>query len=189
MSLAKWFNLLYCVWVASEVLLQIVARTSRRGGTVKDRGSLPLLLAAIFGSIWAAFAYGNTHAHTMPGGAHYLTVAAMMLMLVGIAIRWTAIFTLGLSFSTNVAIHQTQTLRTNGLFRWVRHPSYTGMLLTFAAIGVYERNWISLTIMLAVPMAALIYRIRVEEQALREAFGDEYTKYSRMTSRLVPGIY
>jgi protein-S-isoprenylcysteine O-methyltransferase Ste14 len=39
------------------------------------------------------------------------------------------------------------------------------------------------------PGAALLYRIHVEERALRGAFGEEYVAYSRVTKRLVPGIY
>ncbi|MGB7553586.1 MAG: isoprenylcysteine carboxylmethyltransferase family protein [Candidatus Korobacteraceae bacterium] len=101
-----------------------------------------------------------------------------------------AIITLGRSFSTNVAIHATQTVHKTGLFRWVRHPSYAGMLLIFAAIGVSQRNWVSLVaIMLAFPTAALIYRIHVEEIALTEAFGEDYAEYSKVTKRLLPGIY
>jgi protein-S-isoprenylcysteine O-methyltransferase Ste14 len=90
---------------------------------------------------------------------------------------------------TNVAIHATQTVHKTGLFRWVRHPSYTGMLLIFTAIGLSQRNWLSLAIMLVVPTAALLYRIHVEEMALTEAFGEDYLEYSRVTRRLVPGIY
>jgi protein-S-isoprenylcysteine O-methyltransferase Ste14 len=189
MTVSKLFAVVYWAWVWSEVLLQVVTRTSRSSGNVKDRGSLPLLLLAIFGSIWAATWYRDTHAHTIPGGAHWLGMAALLLMVAGLAIRWTAIFTLGLSFSTNVAIHATQTLRKTGLFKWVRHPSYTGMLLCFIAIGIHERNWISLAIMLVFPTAALIYRIHVEEMALTQAFGEDYVDYSSGTSRLVPGIY
>ena len=189
MSISKAFVVLYWIWVSSEVLLQVVTRTSRRTGGVKDRGSLPLLLFTIFGSILVALWYGDVHPHTMLGGAPWLKTAALLLMTAGLAIRWTAIFTLGLSFSTNVAIHSTQTLRRTGLFRWVRHPSYTGMLLIFIALGLYERNWVSLAILLVFPTAALIYRIHVEERALAEAFGDDYVDYSRVTSRLVPRIY
>ncbi len=189
MNVSKLFGILYWVWVSSEVLLQVVTRASRRTGTVKDRGSLPLLLVAIFGSIWAAMWYAATHAPTILGGAQWLKTAALVLMLAGLAIRWTAIFTLGFSFSTNVAIHPTQMLRKTGLFKWVRHPSYTGMLLNFIAIGVYERNWVSLAIMLAFPMAAIVYRIYVEEMALKQAFGEDYVIYSSVTSRLVPWLY
>jgi protein-S-isoprenylcysteine O-methyltransferase Ste14 len=189
MSISKIFAVLYWVWIASEVLLQLVTRTSRSQGQLKDRGSLWLLLTAIFASVWAAFYYSDTHPHTMFGGAHWLRWVALVLMLAGFAIRWTAILSLGSTFSTNVAIHSTQALRTTGVFRWVRHPSYSGMLLNFLAVGIYQRNWISLAIVLLLPTAALIYRIHVEESALLEAFGAQYAAYSNATRRLVPGIY
>jgi protein-S-isoprenylcysteine O-methyltransferase Ste14 len=63
------------------------------------------------------------------------------------------------------------------------------MLVCFVAIGLAERNWGSLAIMLLFPAAALLYRIHVEERALTEAFGAEYVQYSQVTKRLVPGIY
>jgi protein-S-isoprenylcysteine O-methyltransferase Ste14 len=37
--------------------------------------------------------------------------------------------------------------------------------------------------------AALLYRIHVEEKALCDAFGEEYQEYSRITKRLIPGVY
>jgi len=189
MNASQWFAVLDWAWLASEMLLQVVTRTSRKGGEVKDRGSLMVLLLTIFASVWGAMWYGDTRPHTMLAGAEWLVVVAVVLMATGLAVRWTAIYTLGVSFSTNVAIHTTQTLRTHGLYRLVRHPSYSGMLLCFVSIGVYERNWISLAIMLIFPTAALFYRMHVEEMALRGAFGAQYVEYSRTTRRLIPGIY
>jgi protein-S-isoprenylcysteine O-methyltransferase Ste14 len=183
------FALLFWGWTASEILLQVVARTSRSSGQVKDRGSLLLLLPIIFGSIWLSFWYAGQYPRTMPGGAHWLKMAAIILLVAGLAIRWTAIFSLGRSFSTNVAIHPTQTVHRTGLYSWVRHPSYTGMLLIFAAIGINARNWVSLAIMLTFPTAALLYRIHVEEMALTDAFGEDYVNYTRTTKRLLPGLY
>jgi protein-S-isoprenylcysteine O-methyltransferase Ste14 len=97
--------------------------------------------------------------------------------------------TLGVSFSTNVAIHSNQTLRKTGLYRWARHPSYSGMLLIFAGVGLSQRNWVSLAIMLIFPTAALLYRIHVEELALGDAFGRDYAHYRQSTFRLIPGVY
>ncbi len=180
---------LYWAWIASETLLQLVTPTLRKHGKVQDRGSLIVLLIVIFASFWAAMAYGETHPHNMLGGAPWLRIAAVAMLAGGLAVRWTAVLTLGTSFSTNVAIHATQTLQTKGLYRWVRHPSYTGMLIIFAAVGVYERNWLSLGILLIFPTSALLYRIHVEEIALTDAFGSEYIAYSKATRRLIPGIY
>jgi protein-S-isoprenylcysteine O-methyltransferase Ste14 len=189
MTVAQLFTILYWTWVGSEALLQIVTRTSRSTGQIKDRGSLLLLLAVIFGSIWIALDYGATHSHNLPGNPQAYRATALGLLIAGLLLRWTAIFTLGVSFSTNVAIHANQTLRKTGLYRWVRHPSYSGMLVIFAAIGLSQRNWVSLAVMLIFPTAALLYRIHVEELALGEAFGDDYARYRQSTFRLIPGIY
>jgi protein-S-isoprenylcysteine O-methyltransferase Ste14 len=183
------YYILFWTWVGSETLLQIFMRTRQRSGQLKDRGSLLLLFPVIFASSWIASWYGETHAHTMLGGAHWLKAAGLALLIAGIAVRATAIVTLGRSFSTNVAIRTTQTLRTTGLYAWVRHPSYSGMLLIFLGIGLYERNWVSVAIITIFPIAALLYRIHVEEAALAEAFGAHYLDYKQRTRRLVPGIY
>jgi protein-S-isoprenylcysteine O-methyltransferase Ste14 len=63
------------------------------------------------------------------------------------------------------------------------------MVLIFGGVGLSQRNWISLAIMLIFPTAALLYRIHVEELALSEAFGDDYVQYRRSTFRLIPGIF
>ncbi len=189
MTISRLFEYLIWVWVGSEILLQLVTRTSRSTGQTKDRGSLLILFPVVFASSWWAMWYGDTHPHTMLGGAHWLKLAGLALLILGLAIRWTAILTLGTTFSTNVAIHAAQTLRTTGPYRWVRHPSYTGMLVIFTAIGLYERNWISLAVVLILPTAALLYRIHVEEIALTEAFGEQYLNYRKTTKRLFPGIY
>lgn len=189
MPIAQIFNVLYWAWVGSEAILQIGMRTWRGKGEVKDRGSLLILLPAIFFSIWAAFWWGETHPHTMFDGAHWLRTVAVVLIATGLAIRWTAIISLGRSFSTNVAIRSGQSLYRGGLYRLVRHPSYTGMLFCFVSIGVWERNWISLALSVVPPVAALLYRMHVEEAALVSAFGDEYLQYSREARRILPGIY
>lgn len=180
---------LYWLWVASEVLVLIVTRTRRSTGETRDRGSLLILWPVIFCSLWVGIQYGFTHPHTILGGAPWLLKASLALLIVGIALRWTAIITLGRSFSVNVAIHATQTVHKTGLFRFVRHPSYSAMLIIFAAIGLRTRNWLALAILVIPPTIALLYRIHVEEGALNAAFGDDYATYSRTTKRLIPGIY
>jgi protein-S-isoprenylcysteine O-methyltransferase Ste14 len=176
-------------WVASEVVISIATRTRRGGGEVRDRGTQVLLWIVIIGSITAAGL--TTHAVAAPifGRAHSLRSAGLLLLAAGLAIRWAAILNLGSAFSANVAIREAQRVRTTGLYRYVRHPSYLGLVLILLAIGIYSRNWISLAISVVPPTLALLYRIHVEEAALRAAFGEEYVAYSRKTKRLLPGIY
>jgi protein-S-isoprenylcysteine O-methyltransferase Ste14 len=188
-----WLDLigktLYWAWIVTEVLVLVVTRTRRGGGEVRDRGSLIVLWVVIFGSMsvgsWLGATYQPTAFHT----GEWLRYVCLGLLALGLAIRWTAIYTLGKTFSANVAIHATQRLNQSGLFRWMRHPSYAGLLLIFLAVGLNTRNWLGLGIIVLLPLAALLYRIHVEEIALTGAFGAEYAEYSRRTKRLIPGIY
>ena len=176
-------------WLALEILVAVVTRTRRGGGKVQDRGSMLLIWTVIWASIWgSAWVRGN-----LPGirfhNADWLRPLSLAILAVGLAVRLIAIFTLGKSFSVNVAIRPDQKVQRTGLYRFVRHPSYLGMLIIFLAVGLEARNWLSLAIMLVPTTLALLYRIHVEEAALHEAFGEEYADYSRATSRLIPGLF
>jgi protein-S-isoprenylcysteine O-methyltransferase Ste14 len=195
MSLSTVWVVCYYLWFGSEVFIAIATRTRYSTGNVRDRGTLALLLVVIFSSItagiWISEANGPniSFGGNVPGGALWLKMAALVILISGLALRWTAVISLGKSFSSNVAIHDTQTVRKTGLYRWMRHPSYTGLLLCLFAVGANTRNWISLLVIFIPTLAALLYRIQVEEVALCEAFGQEYIVYSQKTNRLIPGIY
>ncbi len=189
MSLSILWKLLFYGWTASEILVGIVRRTKRSSGKVLDRGSLVILWIVITASVTGCQWFSETHARDMFGGAHALKTAGVIVILAGLAVRWTAIFTLGKSFSSNVAIQDSQQITQAGLYRYVRHPSYLGLLLVFLAIGLHSRNWISFAVVLVPTAAALLYRIHVEEAALTQAFGGEYVTYCKATKRLIPGVY
>jgi protein-S-isoprenylcysteine O-methyltransferase Ste14 len=191
MTVTQLWMYLYWLWIAVEIYVVFTARL-RRGGstgvTTSDRGSMIVLWVVIGSSISCAFwvAAADTGAAIQAGP--WLRTVSLVLLAVGLMVRIAAIYTLGRAFTANVTIHATQTLNRSGLFRYLRHPSYTGMLLIFLALGLRLQNWVSLAIVLGPPLAALLYRIHVEEAALRNAF-DEYDDYSRTTKRLIPGIY
>jgi protein-S-isoprenylcysteine O-methyltransferase Ste14 len=176
-------------WTISEVAIAVATRTRQSSGRVRDRGSQLILWIVILASVTACEWLREILSPNILGGAHWLRVATVILFATALVIRWTAIFTLGKSFSANVAIRESQTVYKMGLYRIVRHPSYLGLLLIFLAIGLHSRNWICLAVAFLPTTAAMLYRIHVEEIALREAFGEEYAAYSKVTKRLVPGIF
>ncbi len=189
MLIAIIWKTLFWAWIATELLVLVVTRTRRGEGEIRDRGSLLVLWGVILCSMFFGSSLGQRYAPAAFHAGHWLRLLCLGLMALGLVIRWTAIYTLGKSFSVNVAIHPTQRLNQSGLFHYMRHPSYTGMVLIFLAIGLATRNWLALALIFVPPMAALLYRIHVEEQALTAAFGEEYVAYSRTTKRLIPGIY
>jgi protein-S-isoprenylcysteine O-methyltransferase Ste14 len=112
-----------------------------------------------------------------------------VVIWVGLALRVWAVLTLGRSFSTFIQVDADQAVVTRGPYRWVRHPSYTGLLLIALGFGLGVGNWLSLAICAAIPLVGLLPRIAVEEAELARVLGDPYRSYQKATRRLVPGLW
>jgi protein-S-isoprenylcysteine O-methyltransferase len=115
--------------------------------------------------------------------------SGVALFVTGLLLRWWAIVTLGRFFTVDVTIELDHQLIDRGPFRVVRHPSYTGVLLAFVGLALTLGNWVALLVILVPIGAAFVHRMNVEENALSNALGREYTDYMRHTKRLVPFIY
>jgi protein-S-isoprenylcysteine O-methyltransferase Ste14 len=122
-------------------------------------------------------------------GSTGLSVAGPIVMWVGLVVRIWAIVVLGTSFRATVEVDAGQKVVDSGPYQWVRHPSYTGILLLMAGLGLVYGNWPALAILLVLPTGVLIHRIFVEETVLTEVIGRAYTDYAARTKRLVPGLW
>jgi protein-S-isoprenylcysteine O-methyltransferase Ste14 len=190
MNLAFIWKVLYWGWFASEIFLVIRTRArAKAGDKLRDRGSLYILWGTISACMIAGIYVGEAFPPNLPGDKNIYRLIALGMLILGLIIRWWAIYTLGRSFSVNVALREGQHVVKKGLFSLVRHPSYLGMMIIFIATGLMERSYYSMAIILIPIFFALSYRIHVEEIALREGFGQEYIDYSKRTKRLIPLIY
>jgi protein-S-isoprenylcysteine O-methyltransferase Ste14 len=112
-----------------------------------------------------------------------------VVVWLGLGVRVWAIAALGRAFRTTVEVESDQAVVTTGPYRWVRHPSYTGLLLIVAGVGLAAGNWLSLAVCLVVPVPAIVRRIRVEELELERVLGDAYRSYASGRARLVPRVW
>jgi protein-S-isoprenylcysteine O-methyltransferase Ste14 len=189
MNLPLIWTVLFWLWIALELWVAVVKRAPKSDSAGKDRGSKTLLWVVIAASMTASGFLRAAGLAPMPAPEDALKLASIGVMTVGLALRLAAILNLGNSFTGEVATRADQKLNRSGLYAVVRHPSYLGMLVVFLAVAVHARDWVCLTVVLVPTMVALLYRIKVEEAALRELFGAEYDDYCRTTKRLIPGIY
>jgi protein-S-isoprenylcysteine O-methyltransferase Ste14 len=155
-----------------------------------DRGSNIVLVASMIVGIFTAFVV----AQLVPAAAINWQQAlvfwiGIVLMLAGVAFRWYAIRILGRFFTRDVATRDDQHVVEDGPYRLIRHPSYTGTLLSVFGFGLATNNWLALLLVLAIVLFGLGYRVRVEEQALCEALGDAYRDYMRRTRRFIPYLW
>jgi protein-S-isoprenylcysteine O-methyltransferase Ste14 len=187
MPLYTYLQLLFFI---SELALLIFKRA--KSGKIKnerDRRSLLILWVVIALSLcagpWTAFRYHSWGLDNYQA----VVITGIAVFAVGFIIRWIAIYQLGKMFTVNVVISDTHTLKTSGLYKIVRHPSYLGLLLIIAGLGVSLDSALSLLVMLVPSFIALNYRISIEEKALIEEFGEQYIAYKRRVKKLIPGIY
>jgi len=144
------------------------------------------VVAAIFLATWAA-SHGWA---AMPLGARRAAVACGEALIVGgVALRVWAMLTLDRFFTFVVTISDDHRVVSTGPYRVIRHPGYAGALLALAGFGVALANWLSVLVLVAVPVAAFAVRIRAEEKALRSALGREYQEYASRTDGLIPGVW
>jgi protein-S-isoprenylcysteine O-methyltransferase Ste14 len=189
MNLEMVFNILSFVWLLGEVLIALFTTRRPGEGKVQDRGTQILLWVVIIVSFNIDGRMHNYLQPDMPGSHSWLRPVAIAILVFGLVFRAVAVFNLGKAFSANVTLRAGQQLQRSGLYAVVRHPSYLGLEIVFLAFALHSRTWACFAVVLVPPTLALLYRIHVEEKALRAAFGAEYEEYSRSTRRLIPGIY
>ena len=189
MNLESCFHALTNVWVVGEILIALITTTARGQGKIQDRGTQIILWVVIVASLTINEWMHKFFPVDMPGSYSWLRPVALGILVLGLGVRAVAVISLGGAFSANVAVRAGQRIKRSGLYALVRHPSYLGLELILLACALHSRTWTCFVAAFVPPTLAVLYRIHVEETALRRAFGAEYEDYSRSTKRLIPGVY
>jgi protein-S-isoprenylcysteine O-methyltransferase Ste14 len=117
-----------------------------------------------------------------------LAVAALALVVAGMLFAYWARLHLGRNWSGEVVVKVGHTLITDGPYRWVRHPIYSGM--TAALVGTALATGAPYGFIgMALLLFGFLVRVRLEEALMRETFPADYDDYARHTARLIPGVY
>jgi protein-S-isoprenylcysteine O-methyltransferase len=180
------FDTTYSIWIISELFgAVLIPKLRQRGATRvrRDRGSGALVILTVFLSISIAFAFGYNGVGMLPDWAYYLGIS---LMLLGIVLRQWAIAVLGRFFSLTVKVAEDHKVIDKGPYRVIRHPSYTGVLITFIGLGFAVQSVGALLVLLTLYGMSFGYRMSVEERALMTELGKDYGDYMRRTKRIIP---
>jgi protein-S-isoprenylcysteine O-methyltransferase Ste14 len=172
------------VWFVFELVVRLRNPTRRIG-----RDPTLLLIVVCLGAA-IAIAYRVAHVHsTILGGGWAPFVVGFVVLVAGIVLRVWAILTLGRFFTPFVQVQEGQRVVDSGPYRYVRHPSYTGMLVALIGLGIALDDWLSLLALALLPLTGILVRIRHEESVLLAELGDDYRDYASRTRRLVPGVW
>lgn len=176
------------VWLASEILLAFLLR-AKSTDVRRDESSQKIIWIVITISLTVGIFIGLQRFGHFGGGALLYPIAGTTLMVCGMVVRWIAIFSLKRQFTVDVAITERHRLVTEGIYRYLRHPTYSGILLSFVGLSLSFSNFVSLIVIVVPITAVFLHRIRIEERVLLDNFGAEYRSYCDSTKRLIPFVY
>jgi protein-S-isoprenylcysteine O-methyltransferase Ste14 len=117
-------------------------------------------------------------------GIFTVTLAVVSVWLVTAAIR-----KLGKQWALQARIVEGHELITDGPYRLIRHPIYTGMFGMLVATGLAMSTWSTLAAGILLYGAGTMLRVKVEEELLKQTFGEDFNQYAARTPPLLPGLF
>ncbi len=121
--------------------------------------------------------------------ADWVAGLGLALSALGLAVRFVAIRTLGKFFSHELKVVSGHRIVEEGLYRYLRHPSYTGFGLILVGLPLMLGSWYGFWAIVMLVVVGFSIRIWWEERVLVEHFGDAYRAYQKRTKRLIPFVW
>lgn len=131
------------------------------------------------------------HLHSIPSASSQWLVFQIIsvgLAILGLTIAIIARKTLAANWSPTLDLKKGHELITTGIYNYIRHPIYTGVLLMLLATLLVFPTPFEFFILLVLT-AAFLYRIKREEDLMTKTFPKEYPAYKKKTKALIPFIY
>lgn len=189
---AATFAFVVLCWVAFVAAFAVKKKPSEEKTTERRRERASIAGLALQGAAYAV-AWGVHRPYftslTDSDAANVaLSILSALLAVFSVWFVLSAAVTLGKQWSLTARVLEGHRLVTEGPYRVVRHPIYTGML------GMLLATCLAASLWWAIPFAVLIYfvgtlvRVRSEEKLLRETFGAQFDDYSRRVPAFVPGL-
>jgi protein-S-isoprenylcysteine O-methyltransferase Ste14 len=179
--------IILCFAASAARILEIKRKREIIHGRVRESFTFRLFVVVgavmTFGSIAEYVLCGGIFG---PGFSWIALVAGLICSIASFKLRWAAIAALGKMWSLHVEIRENHQLVQSGPFRFVRHPTYLSMDLEVASFPLMCSAWFMLILIPIAYIPALILRLRLEEPAMVEKFGDAYRDYQRRVPMLFP---
>jgi protein-S-isoprenylcysteine O-methyltransferase Ste14 len=182
------FSAAVAAWAVFELVMRVRQRL-RAGRPAAPDASAIVLVPCLAAAVIASQVLGRRGGRLWPGGLVWPVVAGLALIVAGIGLRAWSIATLGRFFQYQIQIQPGHLVVTGGPYRYVRHPSYTGIAIVLTGIALASDDLWSLVAAAALGGAGLAVRIHAEERQLAQALGGEYEQFAAGRKRLVPGIW
>ena len=186
-SILYYLPIVLCIAASGARIVEMKRKRDVVSGKVQENFTFRLFV--VVGAIMTA---GSIAEYVLCGGIFsprfsWIALAAgIVSSIVSFKLRWAAIAALGKFWSLHVEIRENHEFVQSGPFRFVRHPTYFSMILENASFPLFCSAWYMLILIPIAYIPALFLRLRLEEPALVNQFGDTYRDYQRRVPMLIP---
>lgn len=137
--------------------------------------------------VWAVVVVNTAPFALSSNGALVVSYSGLGIVAVGLAQVMAAFYALGWNVTPMPNPRKDRALVTTGIFRYVRHPIYGGLLLMIAGTSLARFSFWGL--LLCVPLVIFfLLKSFYEEQKLQKKF-PHYGGYMATTKRFVPLVW
>lgn len=130
-SLQLFWLILGSTWATIEMVIALKTRVKFTMSGHFEYRSERLIWLVVAIALCLALWVKQMHLAAFPITIFYRQLIAIVLFLSGLALRCYAVFSLGKFFSTTVMTSDKHVLVELGPYRFIRHPAYTGLFISF----------------------------------------------------------
>jgi len=173
-------------WIAIE--LWIIFRERGQINNFEDKGSRKRIVSAILFSMVVCILMLPYRITPVFHSEYLASRIGSALICIGVLLRIWSVITLGNYFRSTVMIQRGHRFINSGPYRFVRHPSYTALLIIVVGVGMVANNLFAIIVMFLTAYWGVAQRVIVEESVMGEKFGKEYDGYRKCVKRFIPLI-
>lgn len=186
--LVKLFSIL---WIFLLVLLLLFGQPTENDRETKDKSTYFIAITLSPFLVTIQYLTGNFEYSTITlyqFGFPYLNYVGFLVIVLGLVVHASGMWALRSEWTVYINIKDESKLVQRGIFKMIRHPIYCGLILELLGFCIALSNWISFIVILCPNLVSILYRMKSEENALINKFGNEYLKYMATTKRFIPFI-
>lgn len=184
------FQIIFSIFILTEIgiLITTAIKGHMESGkkSKSDRGSMLLLISGYCLTIFVNPFLVQRIPFVLPAFFFWI---GMLLTALGVCIRVCSVWTLKRYFTPTVQVNSEQKIVQTGPYKYIRHPAYTGSILSLLGISISFRSPFGMLATLLILAVVYGYRIKIEEKALEMNFGPVYKNYECHTWRIIPYLW
>jgi len=172
------------IWLMGELYVEL--KLTKNDGVITDKNtSRALEIGTIFLFLFSGAFYLYPF---FPIVDSFLSFMGLLLVVTGVSFRQYSIHSLGQFFSGHIRFKEEHVLIKEGPYRFFRHPSYFGSVLSYTGLGLASFSWVTLFLFPFAIILLYFYRTQKEEKMLFQVFGMDYLDYAKKTWGFLPFI-